>query len=349
MTLEIILVVVIAAIVAGALGFFWARSSQASPPTALPSLPPEVVTALKDVGALKSLVEKLPSAVELRGVTSRLESVEARVPADLAGDMERLKGTLGSIDTEFRTRREFEEKNRAAIQKIESVLVGAQSRGAAGEEVLAEAFAQFPPDMGDTQFKVNGKPVEFALILPNRKRLPIDSKWPAVKELEQLSATEDERQRAELLAKIEKSVLKKVEEVTKYIDAATTASFGVAAIPDAAYFACRTAHIDAYKQRVLLMPYSLTIPFLLALYNLHLQFARSIEQENLEAYLSQVDALLDQCESTLENSVQRGATLINNAYLELRERISQMRGTLSTLRQLPTEALAEKQESLLKD
>ena len=62
-----------------------------------------------------------------------------------------------------------------------------------------------------------------------------------------------------------------------------------------------------------------------------------------------VDALLDQCEGTLENSVQRGATLISNAYLELRERISQMRGTLSTLRQMPTEALAEKQESLLKE
>lgn len=348
MTLEVILVVVIAAIVAGAIGFFWARSSQAPPP-APPSLPPEVITALKDVGALKSLVEKLPSGVEVGSLAARVEGVEARVPSDLAGDMERLKGTLGSIDTEFRTRREFEEKNRAAIQKIEAVLVGAQSRGAAGEDVLAEAFSKFPPDMGDTQFKVNGKPVEFALILPNRKRLPIDSKWPAVKELELLAVVEDERQRAELLAKVEKNVLKKVEEVTKYLDAATTASFGVAAIPDAAYFACRTAHIDAYKQRVLLMPYSLTVPFLLALYNLHLQFARSIDQENLEAYLSQVDALLDQFENTLENSVQRGATLINNAYLELRGRISQMRGTLSTLRQLPTEALAEKQESLLKD
>ncbi len=345
MSVEVILAVVLAAAAAAAITFYLARRSVAPPP----SLPPEVITALKDVGALKSLVEKLPSGAEVRGLTSRLEVVEGRVPSDLAGDVERLKGTLSGLETEFKTRKELEEKNRAAIQRIEAVLVGAQSRGAAGEEVLADAFAQFPPDMGDRQFKVNGKPVEFALILPNRKRLPIDSKWPAVKELEQLAATDDERQRAELLARIEKNVLKKVEEVTKYIDAATTASFGVAAIPDAAYFACRTAHIDAYKQRVLLMPYSLTLPFLLALYNLHLQFARSIEQENLEAYLSQVDALLDQFEGTLENSVQRGATLINNAYLELRERISQMRGTLTSLRQMPAEALAEKQESLLKD
>ncbi len=349
MTLEVILVVVIAAIVAGAIGFFWARSRPAPPPAAPPTLPPEVVTALKDVGALKSLVEKLPSGAELRGLTSRLEVVEGRVPSDLANDVERLKGTLGRIETEFASRKELEEKNRTAIQKIESVLVGAQSRGAAGEEVLAEAFAQFPPDMAETQFKVNGRVVEFALVLPNKKRLPIDSKWPAARELEQFSAATDTQERAELLGKIEKAVLKKVEEVTKYIEPGSTAGFAVAAIPDAAYFACRTAHLDAYRQRVLLMPYSLTIPLLLALYNLHLQFARSVEMENLDAYLSQIESYLSQFEDKLDNSVERGATMVLNAYQELRQRIGQMRGTLSTLRQMPTEALAEKQESLLKD
>jgi len=40
---------------------------------------------------------------------------------------------------------------------------------------------------------------------------------------------------------------------------------------------------------------------------------------------------------------------VTNAYLELREWISQMRGTLSTLRGLPGASLAEKQQSLLKD
>jgi len=109
------------------------------------------------------------------------------------------------------------------------------------------------------------------------------------------------------------------------------------------------ASIEAFKQRVLLMPYSMTIPFLLALYNLHLQFARSVDQENLDAYLSQIEALLTQVEDKLENSVQRGATMVTNAYLELREWISQMRGTISTLRGLPAASLAEKQQSLLKD
>lgn len=355
MSPELILVALLAVVAGLAVGFLLSRRSL-PPPAAFPPLDPRVQQALESLpqlhaqlGGLRENVAKLPSSAVVEEVQRRLEGVEARLPDNLSFSVERLKETLGKIETELGARKELEERNRAAIQKIEAVLAGAQSRGAAGEGVLAEAFNQFPPEMGETQFKVNGKPVEFALVLPNRKRLAIDSKWPAVKELEQLSSENDETVRRELLGKIEKAVLKKVEEVTKYIDPATTASVAVAAVPDAAYFACRTAHIEAYKQRVLLMPYSLTIPFLLALYNLHLQFTRSIEQENLDAYLSQMEALLNQFEEKLENSVQRGATMITNAYLELRERISQMRGTLTTLHGLPTEALAEKQESLLKD
>lgn len=361
MNVELITAILLAILVGLGVGFLLSRRT--SPAPGLPPGDPrldQLVNSLprvyEDLGTLKITVGKLPSAEvvthiqkELAELRVSFREADKKVPATFATDLQALGSGLSQLTTQLQERERRDDEARNTLQRIAAVVAGAQSRGAMGEVVLAEAFAQFPPEMGDTQFKVNGKPVEFALILPNRKRLAIDSKWPAVKELEQLSAAEDERLRGELLAKIEKAVLKKVEEVTKYIDAATTASFAVAAIPDAAYFACRTAHIDAYKQRVLLMPYSLTIPFLLALYNLHLQFARSIEQENLDAYLSQLDALLSQFENTLENSVQRGATMITNAYLELRERISQMRGTLSTLRSLPTEMLAEKQESLLKD
>jgi len=41
--------------------------------------------------------------------------------------------------------------------------------------------------------------------------------------------------------------------------------------------------------------------------------------------------------------------MVLNAYQELRQRIGQMRGTLARLQQLPTESLAEKQETLLKE
>jgi len=359
---ELVLVVLFALALGVAAGLLFSRRpppSPETPPAPDPRLD-QLVNSLpqlyQDLGTLKTKVAQLPTTDvvgsvqrELTDLRAGFRDVDKKVPATFAADLQALGGGLNKLVTQFQERGQRDEEARATLQRIAAVVAGAQSRGGAGEVVLAEAFAQFPAEMADTQFKVSGKPVEFALILPNKKRLPIDSKWPAVKELEQYSQEENEAARQELLGKIEKAVLKKVEEVTKYINAATTASVAVAAVPDAAYFACRTAHIDAYRQRVLLMPYSLTIPFLLALYNLHLQFARSVEQENLDAYLSQFDALLNQFDEKLENSVQRGTVMISNAYLELKTGVSQMRGTVATLRGLPTAALAETQESLLKE
>ena len=355
MSAELIIIALLAAGLGLAVGLLFARRPAPLPPS-VPGLDPRLEEALRalpglrdELGGLKAHVGGLPSGAQIQGLKDRLDSVDAHVPSDLAGRVDQLKDTLTKVEIEFKARKETEERNRSAIEKIGAVLAGAQSRGAAGEVVLAEAFAQFPPEMGDTQFKVAGKVVEFALVLPNKKRLAIDSKWPAVKELELYASTTDVGERAQLLSKIEKAVSKKVQEVTDYIDPASTTTLAVAAIPDAAYFACRTAHIEAYRQRVLLMPYSLTVPFLLALYNLHLQFARSVELENLEGYLSQIEAYLSQFEEKLDNSVERGATMVLNAYQELRQRIGQMRGTLVTLRKQPTESLSHDQQPLLKE
>lgn len=349
MDLTTILLAFLAALAAAALLALWLGRRQVPPAPLDPAVAKTLQLLQQELGGLKENIARLPSTDVIQGLKERVESVEGRIPRNLTGSVDRLQEGLVKLETEFRARREAEERNQTSIRKIEAVLAGSQSRGAAGEVVLAEAFAQFPPEMGETQFKVNGKPVEFALVLPNKKRLAIDSKWPALKELEQYAHATDEKERDELLAKIEKAVSKKVEEVSKYVDPASTVGVAVAAIPDAAYFACRTAHLDAYRRRVLLMPYSLTIPFLLALYNLHMQFARSVDLENLQAYLSQIDTYLDQFEERLENSVERGATMVQNAYQELRQRIGQMRGALAYLRQLPDESLTKKQESLLRE
>ncbi|HEX9760163.1 MAG TPA: DNA recombination protein RmuC [Candidatus Acidoferrales bacterium] len=345
-------VVLLFIVAMAATGFVVYRLARIAPPAPPPPADTTLVSTLQNVqtqlGGLQEAVRNLPSADVVKGLRDRIGAVEGKLPADLSGSVRQLQESITKVEAEFRARKEVDERNQTAIRKIESVLAGSQSRGAAGEVVLAEAFAQFPPEMADTQFKVSGKPVEFALVLPSRKRLPIDSKWPAGKELEQFGETTDPVLREELMSKIEKAVLKKVDEVTKYIDPATTASLAIAAIPDAAYFACRTAHISAYRQRVLLMPYSLTVPFLLALYNLHLQFARSIDVDNLEVYLAQIETYLTQFDEKLDNSVERGATMVLNAYQDLRQRIGQMRGTLAYLRESRAEPVLLGEESLLK-
>src|SRR6266536_218970 len=57
-----------------------------------------------------------------------------------------------------------------------------------------------------------------------------------------------------------------VREVAGYRDAAITAPIGVAAVPDAAYGVLRRAHADAYRQGVVVIPYSMALPIVLFLH-----------------------------------------------------------------------------------
>ena len=75
-------------------------------------------------------------------------------------------------------------EGREVIRRLSTVLAGGASKGRAGENVLREHLAQLPPGMLVTDFRVGGKVVEFGLLLPDGRRLPIDSKWTAVAELE---------------------------------------------------------------------------------------------------------------------------------------------------------------------
>src|SRR5919198_6168834 len=77
-------------------------------------------------------------------------------------------------------RRRREEESWEIVRRLSTVLAGGSSKGRAGENVLRQHLAELPPGMLVTDFRVNGKVVEFGLLLPDGRRLPIDSKWSAV-------------------------------------------------------------------------------------------------------------------------------------------------------------------------
>jgi DNA recombination protein RmuC len=252
--------------------------------------------------------------------------------------MERLKA-----DAE--ERRRMEEDVQASARRIETVLLGSRTRGAAGENILQDAFRQFPAEMIDMNFRVNGKVVEYALILANGKRLPIDSKWPSPELLDRLSdGLQEPGKEATIVQEIERVLRLKVREVKQYIDPAATLGFALAAVPDPVFNACRRAHLEAYREGVILMPYSMTIPYVLALFRLHLQYAKSIDIENLEGYLQQIDDNVASLDRLLENSIARGSTMIQNAFTDAKRNLGQMRGALAALRAVPQGALGEEHE-----
>jgi len=302
---------------------------------------------LEDLAALRAKVDGIASAQDtlrssltaldsaMTGVETKLVESTSSVKDSVLRDFAEARRTLEGIRVELDSRKQMDKEIRQSTRHIESVIAGGRTRGRAGENILAEAFSHFPPNIVETNFRVNGHPVEYALVLADGKRVPIDSKWTAMELIEHLESETDAAQRERLVTQIEQTVASKVKEVTKYIDPARTTPWGIAAVPDAAFSVCRNAHLNAFADRVILMPFSLAILYCLTLYQLHLQYSRSVDIEKLEGYLDQLQHGLDGLDSALENKVSRGATMIFNALGECKRQVGTMRNAAACLRTLP--------------
>jgi hypothetical protein len=78
----------------------------------------------------------------------------------------------------------------------------------------------------------------------------------------------------------------------------------------------------------MIVAYSLTLPYLLMLYQLHLQFARSVDMEHLQACLMEVDRQLDVMDAALENKLQRAVTMLGNAYQDGKQVTARIRASV---------------------
>jgi DNA recombination protein RmuC len=344
--LELVLAVMLLAALLGVLALlFTRRPSQDGASEA-------VLRALADLGALKSHVETVSNQqsslsqglgtlqTAVQGVETRVLETSAGVREAIGKDLSEARLVVERLKVDAEERRRMEEDVQASARRIENVLLGSRTRGAAGENILQDAFRQFPAEMIDMNFRVNGKVVEYALILANGKRLPIDSKWPSPELLDRLTEVlQEPAKEATVVQEIERVLRGKVREVRQYIDPAATLGFAVAAVPDPVFNACRRAHLESYREGVILMPYSMTIPYVLALFRLHLQYARSIDLENLEGYLQQIDDNVVALDRLFENSIARGSTMIQNAFNDAKRNLGQMRGALAALRAVPQASL----------
>jgi len=273
----------------------------------------------RDVAELKTRIEaggqaQGSQAAELRERLSQTQSV-----------VEGLRSALSA-------RQSVEEEARASLRRLESVIAGSSTRGAAGENILEEALRHLPPEMLQRNVWVGGKVVELALRLPGGKLLPMDSKWVSSGALEQLADPAlDATRRAQLTSQVEREVDRRVREVSQYIDPGTTSPFALAVIPDAAYDVCRGAIVGAHKRHVMVVGYAMALPYLLTLYQLHLQFARTVDMEKLQSALIDVERHLDTLEGVLENKLQRAVTMLQNAYGEGKQVSARIRASAQSV------------------
>jgi hypothetical protein len=290
------------------------------------------------VGAAAAAAVWIGAAGFRRAVEARLASAQAELRRladaevfrdqgahDLRREVSSFRAVLDSLRVREEERRDREEQAWSVLHRVASVLAGSQRTGRAGENVLLESLAHLPPSMLVRDFRVNGRVVEFGLVLPDGRRLPVDSKWPAERELLALAECEEPAERERLIRLIERAVADRAREVAGYRDPAVTAPFAVAAIPDAAYAVLRKAHADAYRQGVVVIPYSMALPVVLFLHGIVGQFGAA---GDVDACLGDLASLLDTVETTLENKVAKAATMLTNGAEELRGHVGKARATL---------------------
>ena len=276
-------------------------------------------------------VAELRQRMETGGLTQESQSAEIRERlAQTQSVVERLGSALVA-------RQSIEDEARSSLKRLESVIAGSSTRGAAGEHILEEVLKHLPPEMLQRNVWVGGKVVELALQLPGGKLLPIDSKWVSSGALEQLAEPGlDAQRRAQLNAQVEREVERRVREVSQYIDPAATSTFALAVIPDAAYDVCRGAIVGAHRRHVMVIGYAMALPYLLTVYQLHLQFARTVDMEKLQSALIDVERHLDTLEAILDNKLQRALTMLQNTYTEGKQVSARIRSAAQSVQTTET-------------
>jgi hypothetical protein len=233
---------------------------------------------------------------------------------------------LDELRTREQERRSVDAEQREVVRRLATVLAGGAAKGRSGEHVLREHLCQLPPGMLTSDFRVNGRVVEFGLVLPDGRRLPIDSKWTALAELEALEAATDTVQRDHFARAVERAVVSRTKEVAQYLDPSITAPVAVAAVPDAVFGVLKRAHADAFAHGVVVVPYSNALPIVLFLYELVRRYG---DVSDAHASLAEVARLLDAMDLIVENRFAKAATMLVNGADEFRSHLGKARGSIA--------------------
>ncbi len=305
-----------------------------------------LVAAIVVAVALLALRPRTPSdlSVPLQHLNASVASV-AQQNAALLSSLDALQQRVTSLEStgaavrdhvvDIRTRTEAREdrdrQSAETLRRLEQVIAGTASKGAAGENIVDLVFGRLPSEWQVRGLTVNNRPVEFALKLPNGLHLPIDSKWPATNLIEQLIASTDLDEQRRLRADVERAVRDKAREVTKYIEPGRTTTFAIAVVPDAVLDLTPAAQADAARDNVAIVGYSTFIPYLLLVFHTVLTTAGDVDAERLATYLATFEQCLQGLQDEVDGRLSRAIVMLENSRDSLRANSSRMSGHLAAL------------------
>jgi DNA recombination protein RmuC len=247
------------------------------------------------------------------------------VAQGLRGELSQAQRALAEVKAIEQGRARQMEQASDSLRRLEAVVAGSSTRGAAGENILARALAQLPADLLECNVAFGNKIVEYALRLPGGRFLPIDSKWTSVGVLERLDATDQPLERKRLVEQVVRDVRGRIRDMGKYLDPERTLCLGLLAVPDAVYEAAPEAHGEGYRAGVLVVPYSLALPYVLALYRLTLRFGCAVDTDQLADRIRGLEETLHQIDEEVEGRLSRGLVQAGNARDTLRDHVADAR------------------------
>lgn len=297
-----------------------------------------VLLLLLVLAALWSLSRPLQEVsrvqVELRGLAERLGAVEQNQGSAgqhltlLQSELTQARLGVSALQGETAGRATAEAQIADSLRRLEAIIAGTHSKGAAGENILDVVFSKLPLEWQVRDFPIGNKIVEFGLRLPNNRILPIDSKWPATDLVERLAACDDPHERQRLKDQIGTTVIAKAKEVRKYLDPNLTMSFGVAAVPDAVYDLTADAQVVCFEHNVVLVAHSMFIPYLLLVFQTVLKTSQDIDLEKLDAHLRDAEKSAASLQQELEGRFSRAITMLQNSKTDMSSLVSRIDSSL---------------------
>jgi DNA recombination protein RmuC len=294
----------------------------------LSSVRESVAQVQSDVSALRERVGSLEQAQE-RASTALANSTQV-----LASMVEGVQREIRGLYERAQAREEMERWTAESLRRLESVMAGSASRGLAGEGLVESYFSVLPAEWVERNVTIKGSVVEFAFKLPNNLLLPIDSKFPAIDLVERLSSVEDGEEQRSLRRDLERKVEEKMREVTKYLDPNKTLTFAVAVVPDAVYELCPSARARGLQMGVVLISYSLLVPFLMLVLKFQLEALRSLDLQRLKSFLDTAEGLVRSLQDELDKRFSQSLKMLENSGSALRQGVGQLSSVMAGLRAL---------------
>jgi DNA recombination protein RmuC len=189
-------------------------------------------------------------------------------------------------------------------------LLGRKS-GVVGERLVEELLRPIPESWVERNVKVGDGEVEFAIKMPGNRFIPLDSKFVAPDLVAQLEGnSENEEKQKQLEKEVNRQMEQRLREVSKYLKDERMLGFAIAAVPDSVYSICRSAIKKSAERNIVVVPYTLLLPFVLSLYMMAQKLGISRIGDTEQAICTAKTAL-EEAKKELENMAKEVRAISN--------------------------------------